>query len=69
MQNIFCTLGYIEGRLRINTDDTLQLEDRDANGTSEQKTTTSKLRDASSWYHIMLVLDALGTEGIDKNLY
>ena len=34
IQNIASTTisGYIEGRLRINTDGTLQLEDRDASG-------------------------------------
>ena len=74
MQNIFCTAlsGYIEGRLRINTDDTLQLEDRDAaNGTSDgRRQTTAKLRDTSSWYHIMLVLDStLGTEADRAKIY
>ena len=67
MQNIFCTAlsGYIEGRLRINTDDTLQFEDRDSSGgTSDgRRQTTAKLRDVNSWYHIMLVLDSTqGTE-------
>ena len=67
MQNIFCTTlsGYIEGRLRINTDDTLQFEDRDASsGSSDgRRTTTRVFRDTSSWYHIMLVLDSTqGTE-------
>ena len=67
MQNIFCTAlsGYIEGRLRINTDDTLQFEDRDASGgTSDgRRQTTRVFRDTDSWYHIMLVLDSTqGTE-------
>ena len=67
MQNIFCTTlsGYIEGRLRINSDDTLQLEDRDASsGTSDgRRTTTRVFRDTDCWYHIMLVLDSTqGTE-------
>ena len=74
MQNIFCTAlsGYIEGRLRINTDDTLQFEDRDASGgTSDgRRTTSAKLRDTSSWYHIMLVLDStLGTEADRAKIY
>ncbi len=74
MQNIFCTAlsGYIEGRLRINTDDTLQLEDRDASGgTSDgRRQTAAKLRDTSSWYHIMLVLDStLGTEADRAKIY
>ena len=74
MQNIFCTAlsGYIEGRLRINTDDTLQFEDRDASGgTSDgRRQTTAKLRDTSSWYHIMLVLDStLGTEADRAKIY
>ena len=66
-ENIFSTTisGYIEGRLRINTDDTLQFEDRDASGgTSDgRRTTTRVFRDTDSWYHIMLVLDSTqGTE-------
>ena len=74
MQNIFCTAlsGYIEGRLRINTDDTLQFEDRDASGgTSDgRRQTSAKLRDTSSWYHIMLVLDStLGTEADRAKIY
>ena len=74
MQNIFCTAlsGYIEGRLRINTDDTLQFEDRDASGgTSDgRRTTSAKLRDTSSWYHIMLVLDSTqGTEADRAKIY
>ena len=74
MQNIFCTAlsGYIEGRLRINTDDTLQFEDRDASGgTSDgRRQTSAKLRDASAWYHIMLVLDSTqGTEADRAKIY
>ena len=74
IQNIFCTAlsGYIEGRLRINTDDTLQFEDRDASGgTSDgRRTTSAKLRDTSSWYHIMLVLDSTqGTEADRAKIY
>ena len=74
MQNIFCTAlsGYIEGRLRINTDDTLQFEDRDASGgTSDgRRQTTQVLRDTNSWYHIMLVLDStLGTEADRAKIY
>ena len=74
IQNIFCTAlsGYIEGRLRINTDDTLQFEDRDASGgTSDgRRQTTQVLRDTSSWYHIMLVLDStLGTEADRAKIY
>ena len=70
MQNIFCTAlsGYIEGRLRINTDDTLQFEDRDASGgTSDgRRQTTQVLRDTSSWYHIMLVLDSTESNEADR---
>ena len=67
IQNIVSTTisGNIEGRLRINTDDTLQFEDRDASGGSSdgRRTTTAKFRDTNSWYHIMLVLDSTqGTE-------
>ena len=67
IQNVASTTisGYIEGRLRINTDDTLQFEDRDASGGSSdgRRTTTAKFRDTNSWYHIMLVLDSTqGTE-------
>ena len=67
MQNIFCTAlsGNIEGRLRINTDDTLQFEDRDASGGSSdgRRTTTRVFRDVNSWHHITLVLDSTqGTE-------
>ena len=74
MQNIFCTAlsGYIEGRLRINTDDTLQLEDRDASGgTSDgRRQTTAKLRDINSWYHIILALDSTqGTEADRAKIY
>ena len=74
MQNIFCTAlsGYIEGRLRINTDDTLQFEERGpGNGTSDgRRQTTAKLRDVNSWYHIMLVLDStLGTEADRAKIY
>ncbi len=62
IQNIVSTTisGYIEGRLRINTDNTLQFEDRDASGgTSDgRRTTSAQIRDASAWYHIMLVLDS-----------
>ena len=70
IQNIFCTAlsGYIEGRLRINTDDTLQFEDRDASGgTSDGRRTTAQvLRDTSSWYHIMLVLDSTESTEADR---
>ena len=70
IQNIFSTTvsGNIEGRLRINTDDTLQLEDRDASGgTSDgRRTTTRTLRDTSSWYHIMLVLDSTESTELDR---
>ena len=70
IQNIFCTAlsGYIEGRLRINTDDTLQFEDRDASGgTSDGRRTTSQvLRDTSSWYHIMLILDSTESNEADR---
>ena len=74
MQNIFCTAlsGYIEGRLRINTDDTLQFEDRDASGgTSDgRRQTSAKLRDTSSWYHIILALDSTqGTEADRAKIY
>ena len=67
IQNIVSTTisGYIEGRLRINTDNTLQFEDRDASsGTSDgRRQTSAQIRDTSSWYHIMLVLDSTqGTE-------
>jgi len=70
IQNLFCTAlsGYIEGRLRINTDDTLQLEERDAgNGTSDgRRTTTQKFRDIASWYHIVLALDSTQGTEIDR---
>ena len=70
IQNIFSTTvsGNIEGRLRINTDDTLQFEDRDASGgTSDgRRTTTRVFRDTSSWYHIMLVLDSTESTELDR---
>ena len=73
IQNIFSTTvsGNIEGRLRINTDNTLQLEDRDASGgTSDgRRTTTRTLRDTSSWYHIMLVLDSTESTELDRAKY
>ena len=74
IQNIVTTTisGYIEGRLRINTDNTLQFEDRDASGgTSDgRRTTSAQIRDASAWYHIMLVLDSTqGTEADRAKIY
>ena len=74
MQNIFCTAlsGYIEGRLRINSDDTLQFEDRDSSGgTSDgRRQTTAKLRDVTAWYHIILALDSTqGTEADRAKIY
>ena len=74
IQNIVTTTisGYIEGRLRINTDNTLQFEDRDASGgTSDgRRQTSAQIRDASSWYHIMLVLDSTqGTEADRAKIY
>ena len=70
IQNIFCTAlsGYIEGRLRINTDDTLQFEDRDASGgTSDgRRITSTKLRDASGWYHIVLAYDTTDGTAEDR---
>ena len=74
IQNIVSTTvsGYIEGRLRINTDNTLQFEDRDASGgTSDgRRTTSAQIRDASAWYHIMLVLDSTqGTEADRAKIY
>ena len=69
-QNIMSTTisGSIEGRLRINSDDTLQFEDRDASGgTSDgRRQTTQVLRDTSSWYHIMLVLDSTESNEADR---
>ena len=74
IQNIVSTTvsGNIEGRLRINTDNTLQFEDRDASGGSSdgRRTTSAQIRDASSWYHIMLVLDSTqGTEADRAKIY
>ena len=69
-QNIMSTTisGNIEGRLRINSDDTLQFEDRDASGgTSDgRRQTTAKLRDTTNWYHIMLVLDSTQANEADR---
>jgi len=64
--------GYIEGYIRINDDDTLQLEDRNASdGASDcRRITSAKLRDPSAWYHIMLVLDSTqGTEADRAKFY
>ena len=74
IQNIVSTTisGYIEGRLRINTDNTLQFEDRDASsGTSDgRRQTSAQIRDTSSWYHIMFVLDSTqGTEADRAKIY
>ena len=64
--------GYIEGYIRINDDDTLQLEDRNASdGTSDcRRITSEKLRDPSAWYHIVLALDSTqGTEADRAKFY
>ena len=64
--------GYIEGYIRINNDDTLQLEDRNASdGTSDcRRITSEKLRDPSAWYHIVLALDSTqGTEADRAKFY
>ena len=64
--------GNIEGYIRINNDDTLQLEDRNASdGTSDcRRITTRVFRDTTSWYHIMLVLDSTqGTEADRAKFY
>ena len=64
--------GNIEGYIRINDDDTLQLEDRNASdGTSDcRRITSTKLRDASGWYHIVLALDSTqGTEADRAKFY
>ena len=69
-QNIMSTTisGSIEGRLRINSDDTLQFEDRDASGgTSDgRRQTTAKLRDTTNWYHIVLALDSTQANEADR---
>ena len=64
--------GYIEGYIRINNDDTLQFEDRDASGGSSdgRRITSAKLRDPSAWYHIVLALDSTqGTEADRAKIY
>ena len=64
--------GTIEGYIRINNDDTLQIEDRNASdGTSDgRRITAAKLRDVSSWYHIVLALDSTqGTESDRAKFY
>ena len=64
--------GNIEGYIRINNDDTLQLEDRNADdGTSDcRRITSAKLRDPSAWYHIVLALDSTqGTEADRAKFY
>ena len=64
--------GYIEGYIRINNDDTLQLEDRNASdGTSDcRRITTEKIRDVTAWYHIVLALDSTqGTEADRAKIY
>ena len=70
LQNIASTTvsGSIEGRLRINTDDTLQLEDRDASGgTSDgRRQTSAKLRDVLAWYHIVMALDSTQDTELDR---
>ena len=64
--------GNIEGYIRFNDDDTLQLEDRNASdGTSDcRRITTEKIRDVTAWYHIVLALDSTqGTEADRAKFY
>ena len=66
------TDSYVEGKLRINNDDTLQYEDRDASaGTTDARLITNqKFRDNSAWYHIVLTIDTTnGTAGDRVRIY
>ena len=66
------TDSYVEGKLRINNDDTLQYEDRDSSSgsTDARLITTRKFRDTSAWYHIVLTIDTTnGTAGDRVRIY
>ena len=70
LQNIASTTvsGNIEGRLRINSNDRLQLEDRDASGGNSdgRREIQPKLRDNGAWYHIVMSLDSTQATEIDR---
>jgi hypothetical protein len=66
------TSGYIESYLRINIDNTLQFEDRDASSgsTDGRLVTTRRFTDTSAWYHIVLTIDTTnGSAGDRVRLY
>jgi len=69
-QTIFATTsdGYVESRLDLLSDGSIQFADRDSSGGSSDaiKNTSRRYKDINGWYHIVLIIDTTNGAASDR---